>query len=155
MKLSESTLKSDLAVLLKFLPIHVLNRSSSLQSLPPAILSDIRYVSLKPSIRDPLIEAHVSELPLAPTNIDGTPEEYEAQLRQKHERERRERALAARQLRVEEEKRKQRGILHHSKGLLREGEQELERAKKIGKEGLLGYIESNNVRVSPNIPAGS
>ena len=119
------------------------------------MLSDIRYVSLKPSIRDPLIEAHVSELPPAPTNIGGTPEEYEAQLRQEQERERRERALAARQLRVEEEKRKQKGVLHHSKGLLREGEQELERAKRIGKEGLLGYRESDNVPVTPTSPAGS
>ena len=118
------------------------------------MLSDIRYVSLKPSIRDPLIEAHVSGLPPAPNNIDGFPEEYEVQLRQKQERERRERALAARQSRVEEEKRKQRGVLHHSKGLLREGEQELERAKRIGKEGLLGYIESDNVPVSPTNPAG-
>ena len=118
------------------------------------MLSDIRYISLKPSIRDPLIEAHVSELPPAPTNIDRSPEEHEAQVRQEQERERRERALAARQSRVEEEKRKQRGVLHHSKGLLREGEQELERAKRIGKEGLLGYIETDHVSVSPNSPAG-
>ncbi|KAL8797780.1 MAG: hypothetical protein Q9195_000132 [Heterodermia aff. obscurata] len=155
LKLPESTLKSDLAALLKFLPIHVLNRSSNLENLPPAMLSDIRYVSLKPSIRDPLIEAHVSELPPAPTNIDVSPEEYEVELRKRQERERRERALAARQMRVEEEKRKQRGVLHHSKGLLREGEQELERAKRVGKEGLLGYIESDNIPVSPTGPAGS
>ena len=119
------------------------------------MLSDIRYVSLKPSIRDPLIKAHISGLPPAPTDIDATPEEYAIQLGQKQERERRERALAARQLHVEEEKRKQRGVLQHSKGLLREGEQELERAKRIGKEGLLGYIESDNVPVSPTSPAGS
>ena len=91
----------------------------------------------------------MSELLPAPTNIDGSPEEYEVRLRQRQERERRERALTARQLRVEEEKRKQRGVLHHSKGLLREGEQELERAKTVGKEGLLGYIESDNAPVSP------
>ena len=61
--------------------------------------------------------------------------------KQRQERERREKALAERQMRVEEEKRRQRGALQYSKGVLREGEQELERAKKVGKEGLLGYMQ--------------
>ena len=32
----------------------------------------------------------------------------------------------------------------YSKGMLQEGEQELERAKRVGKEGLLGYMEDND-----------
>lgn len=107
----ESTLKSDLAALLKFLPVHVLNRSTSLDALPPAMLTDIRYLSLKASVRDPIIEAHISRLPLAPTDLDVSSEEYEAQSKQKQERERREKALADRQTRVEVEKRKQIGEL--------------------------------------------
>lgn len=144
LKLPESTLKSDLAALLKFLPVHVLNRSVSLESLPPAMVTDIRFISLKPSVRDPIIEAHISKLAPAPTDLDMTSEEYEARLKQNEERERRERALADRQTRIEEEKRKQRGELQRSKGMLREGEQELERAKRVGKEGLLGYMESKS-----------
>ena len=107
------------------------------------MLTDIRYVSLKASVRDPLIKSHIENLPPAPTDLDVSPEEYESQLKKKQERERRERALAERQSRVEEEKRKQRGALQYSKGMLREGEQELERAKRVGKEGLLGYMEDH------------
>ena len=149
MKLSESTLKSDLAALIKFLPVHVFNRSTSLDALPPAMLTDIRYISLKPSTRDPIIEAQISRSPPAPKDVDLSPEEYEIQLKQRQERERREKALAERQARVEEEKRRQRGALQYSKGILREGEQELERAKKVGKEGLLGYMETNGPLSSP------
>ena len=106
------------------------------------MLSDIRYISLRDSVRDPIIEAHISRLSPGPTNLDVSAEEYEAQSRQKQERERR--ALADRQTRVEDEKRKARRALKFSKGLIREGEQELERATRIGKEGLLGYIEDRD-----------
>ena len=143
LKVPESTLKSDLAALLKFLPAHVLNRSTNMEALPPAMLTDIRYISLKASVRDPIIEAHISRLGPAPTDLDMSPEEYEEQMKQKQERERREKALSERQMRVEEEKRKHRGQLQYSKGMLREGEQELERARKVGKEGLLGYMETD------------
>lgn len=150
LKLSESTLKSDLAALIKFLPVHVFNRSTSLDNLPSAMLTDIRYISLKPSTRDPIIEDHISSLPPAPTDVDVSPEEHDIRLKQRQERERREKALAERQARVEEEKRRQRGALKYSKGMLREGEQELERAKKVGKEGLLGHMEKSGPLGSPS-----
>lgn len=109
------------------------------------MLTDIRYVSMKASVRDPIIKSHIQKMPPAPTDLDVSPEEFETQLKKKQERERRERALAERQSRVEEEKRKQRGALQYSKGMLREGEQELERAKRVGKEGLLGYMEGHEM----------
>ena len=109
------------------------------------MLTDIRYISLKASVRDPIIRAHIEKVPPAPTDLDVSPEEYESRLKKQQERERRERALAERQNRVEEEKRKQRGALQYSKGMLREGEQELERAKRVGKDGLLGYMEGHEM----------
>ena len=57
------------------------------------------------------------------------------------ERERREKALAERRKQVLEEKQRQKGSLQLSKGMLREGEAEIERAMRIGKDGLKGYMK--------------
>lgn len=137
LKLPESTLKADLVNLLKSTPLHILNHCTTTDSLPPDLLTDLRYISLRNTIRDPLISAHISTLPPAPANLVS--EEADDQARQ--ERERRERALADRQAQVQEERRRQRGALQHSKGMLREGEEEVQRAMRVGKEGLLGYME--------------
>ena len=150
LKLPESTLKSDLSALLKSLPLHVLNKSTSLEALPPVILTDIRYVSLRPYTRDPLIEAYISTLPPAPEQSDVSPEEEAELSRQKQERGRRERALAERERRVQEEKRRQKSALQYSKGMLREGEEEIERAMKVSKEGLRGYLEGGEAPKLPN-----
>lgn len=53
---------------------------------------------------------------------------------------RREYALSERQKQVQEEKRRQRGALQFSKGVLREGEAEIERAMRVTKEGLKGHM---------------
>ena len=136
LKLPESTLKADLVALLKSTPLNMLNRSTSIELLPATLLTDVRFISLRTTIREPLIEAYVSTLPLAP------PERSigEVDVQAESERKRRERALAERQSQVQEEKKRQKGALQHSKGILREGEEEVERAMKVGKEGLLGHI---------------
>ena len=140
LKLPESTLRADLVTLLKSIPLHAINRSTTIDTLPPNILTDMRYISLRKSIRTPLIEAHVASLPPTSTDLEISPEEEEAQAKEKQERDRREKALAERQKQVEDEKRRQRGALKHSKGMLREEEDEVQRAMRIGKGGLLGYI---------------
>ena len=140
LKLSEATLKADLVELLKSIPLYALNRSITINALPTILLTDTRYVSLRPVIRDPLIEAHISTLPLGPTSLEISPEEQEAQAKERQERQRRQEALAERQKRVQEEKRKQSGSLRYSKGMLREGEEEVQRAMRVGKEGLLGQM---------------
>lgn len=149
LKLPESTLKSDLAALLKFLPLHVLNKSSTLDALPPAMLTDLRYISVKPAIRDPIIESHIAALPPVPTHIDMSPEEGENLAKQRQERKRREQALADRQTQVQVEKRRQKGALRYSKGVLREGELESERARRVGKKGLMGYMQDET---APPLP---
>ena len=141
LKLPESTLKADLVKLLKSTPLHAINRSTTLDTLPPDMLTDMRYISLRKSIRTPLIEAHVATLPPASTDLDISIEEEEAQAKEKQERERREKALAERQKQVEDEKRRQQGALKQSKGMLREEEDEIQKAMRIGKEGLLGYMD--------------
>ena len=139
-KLSESTLKTELVELLKSIPLHALNKTSSIDTLPSALLTDTRYISLRKSIRDPLVEAHISALAPAPTDVEISPEEEKAQAKERQERERREKALADRQKQVEIEKRRQRGALQFSKGMLQEEEEEIQRAMKVGKEGLLGHM---------------
>lgn len=138
------------------MPLHALNRSTYPELLPPNFLTDLCYFSLRPSIRDPLIEAHISSLPPAPTGLEISPEEEAVHAKEKQERERREKALEERQWQVQEERRRQRGELHHSKGMLREGEEEVERAMRVGKDGLLGYREGHERReLAPREMSGS
>ncbi|KAL8909124.1 MAG: hypothetical protein Q9171_005190 [Xanthocarpia ochracea] len=141
LKLPESTLKSDLVSLLKSMPLHALNRSTSMAALPPTMLTNIHYIALRPSIRNSLIETHISTLPEAPDTLED-PKEREEKTRQKQEREQR-KALAERQTQVQKEKKKAREALEYSKGVMREGEREVQEAMKVGKEGLLSYIEKD------------
>ncbi|MCJ1380106.1 hypothetical protein MMC17_003209 [Xylographa soralifera] len=141
LKLPESSLKSDLTSLLKSLSLRELNRSTSLETLPPTLLTDMRYISLRAQVRDPLIEAFIAISPPAPEESGLTAEEETELVKQRKDRERREKALAERERMVQDEKRKQRGVLQHSKGMLREGEEEIERAMHVGKEGLLSHLE--------------
>ena len=143
LKLPESRLKADLVTLLKSIPIHALNCATAIENIPPALLTDLRFVSLRASIRDPLVEAHISTLPSAPTQLEASPEEEQAVAKARHERERREQALTERQRNVQEEKRRQQNALRYSKDILQEGNFEVEQAMRVGKDGLLGYMETN------------
>lgn len=87
------------------------------------------------------MEAYVSTLASAPEATDISPEEEAALAERKEQRERRAKALADREKRVQEEKRRQNGALRYSKGVLREGEEEIERAMKVGREGLKSQLE--------------
>ncbi|KXG48104.1 WW/Rsp5/WWP [Penicillium griseofulvum] len=140
LKQPESTRKSDLSALLKSVPLDLLHRSSNLEALPNMIITDVRYIGLAPEVRNPLIEAYISTLPPAP-EVQMTAEELEEADRKRVEREKRERALADREKRVEEEKRRQRGDLLRGKHLLREGEAEIEQAMRVNKDGLLSHMD--------------
>lgn len=142
LKLPESTRKSDLSALLKSIPLHLLNQSSTLETLPSAVLTDLRFISLNSKVRDPLIEAYISTLLPAPEPTIFSSEEQEELEKKKAEREKREKALADRERSFQEEKRKQTGALRYSKEVLREGEAEIERAMNVGKDGLRGYLDS-------------
>ncbi|OJD19307.1 hypothetical protein AJ78_00756 [Emergomyces pasteurianus Ep9510] len=141
LKLPESTRKSDLSALLKSTPLHMLNRSSTSDTLPASMVTDLRYISLPPKVRDPLIEAYISTLPPAPEPQDIPVEEQMERDRRRAEREKREKALAERELRVQEQKRKQRSAVMHGRDMLQQGEAELEMAMRVGKAGLKSHME--------------
>ena len=136
LKLPESTRKANLSALLKTIPLEALNRSSNTAALPPQLITDIGYISLPVKVRDPLIEAYISTLPPAPERED----EPEVLYRKRADRQKREKALAERERRVQQEKITRQSDLLRSKSLLKEGEAELEEAMKVGKEGLRSHI---------------
>jgi hypothetical protein len=136
-----SDLKSDLSALLRAQPLIALNRSSTLDTLPAPVVTDLRYISLPPATRNALIETYISTLPAAPEGAALSAEEEAARQKKWAERERREKALADRERRVRDEKRRHERDLEYGKGRLREEEGERERALKVGKEGLKGHLE--------------
>jgi len=136
-----SDLKSDLSALLRAQPLALLNRSTTIDTLPSAVLSDLCYISLPPSTRESLINTYISTLPPAPEGVVYSAEEEAERAKKWAERERREKALADRERRVREEKRRQERDLAYGKGRLREEEAEIERAMNVGKEGLKSYLK--------------
>ena len=110
-----------------------------MELLPPTLLTDIRFVSLRAAVRDPLVEAHISTLPEAPEDAGGPHNEEGSLAEQKQARDRR-KALAERQLQVQREKKKAREALEYSRGVLKEGEREIQEAMKVRKDGLLGHM---------------
>jgi hypothetical protein len=135
LQLPRSTLIPDFTSLLKSLPVSQLNRDTPLAALPSTLLTDMRYISLAPSVRDPLISTYIPTLPPAPESPRSAEQEEDA-VAKRQDKERREKALAERERRVEQEKRKQRRDLEIGKGHLREEERELERAMHISKSGI-------------------
>lgn len=138
MKLPQSTLKSDFLNLLKAQPISVLNNSTLPSHLPAAVIADIKYISLDPATRDPLVESFISTLPPAPEA--GADDENEETIKERSEKQRRQKALDDRERQVAEEKRRQRRNLEAGKGRLREEEAEIARAMNVTRKGLKGHL---------------
>ena len=139
LKLPESKLKADLVDLLKSLPLQILDRNVTLETLPPTVLKDLRYVSLRRSVRDPMITTFLESLPFAPKALDDA--DQEATDLQKQERQTRERALAERQKHIGEERRRIRGAMYYSREVLKEREEEIARARQFGRNGLMSHEE--------------
>ena len=140
LKMPESSLKADLTALLKAQPLATLNRSTSLEALPSALLTDMRYVSVPARVRDPLIEAYIAIQPPAPEADGKDPEDVERYAKDKEERARRERALAEREQRVREQQRRNTAAKRHGREMLREEEGEVQRAMRVGREGLKSHV---------------
>ena len=144
LKLPASKLKDDLETLMKGLPIHVLNRDSSVEALPKEMLADVRFISLVPSIRDPLIREYLRSLGPAPDDTGLSAEEYAEREKRRAEREKREMAMREREKRVEEEQRKRERDLRMGRERLREGEREIEQAMKVGRSGLKAQLDGRD-----------
>ena len=141
MKLPASARKSDLSELLKSLPLSQLNRSTSVAALPSKLLIDVRFAALPATIRDPLVETYISTLSPAPGADDADEMEEVEMAKARQERQRREEALKERERRVQAEKQRAKRQEMMAKGMLLEGEMELERAMKVSKGGLKGQLE--------------
>ncbi|EON97184.1 putative dna replication protein 4 protein [Phaeoacremonium minimum UCRPA7] len=139
LKLPQSTLKSDLTTLLKSISSSKLNNQTLPSHLPAEIVTDLRYISLDPKTRDPLLEAYIQTLG-PPPEAGEADEDDEATKRAREDRKKREKALRDREHAVEEEKRRQEKKLRHSKAMLREEEQELTRAMQVDKRGLQSQL---------------
>ncbi|KAI1633532.1 hypothetical protein F4809DRAFT_583165 [Biscogniauxia mediterranea] len=138
LRLPPDQLKKDLAALLREIPLRALNNQTLLENLPSRLLADLRYISLDPKVRDPLIEAYVRTLGPPPEGEEE--EETEAVRKAREDRRKREKALEERERAVAEEKRRQRRQLEHGRAALREEERELEKAMQVGKKGLQSQL---------------
>lgn len=149
LKLPEATRKSDLTKLLKDMPLSAVNRSTTVETLPPPVLIDLRFISLPTKIRDPLIESHIATLQDAPERTgDLTAEEQIEHDRRAVDRKKREEALAEREKLVAKNRRKQRGALRQGRDLMRENEMELDQAMRARNDGLLGYLDESGAGVT-------
>ncbi|KAJ3579391.1 hypothetical protein NPX13_g1174 [Xylaria arbuscula] len=138
LKLSQETLKKDLISLLKEIPTRTLNNQTLMENLPSQLLADVRYISLDPKTRDPMIKAFIQSLGPPPEADEA--DEDEAAKKAREERRKREKALAERERTVAEQKCKQKRQLEYGKAILREEERELEKANQVGKKGLQSQL---------------
>ncbi len=138
LKLPQDTLKKDLRSLLKEIPARALNNQTPMESLPSQLLADLRYISLNPTVRDPILAAYIQSLDPPPEADEADVDEAAKKVRE--ERRKRERALAESERIVAEEKRKQKRQLEFGKAILREEGRELERANQVGKKGLQSQL---------------
>ncbi|KAK7991286.1 hypothetical protein PG988_000080 [Apiospora saccharicola] len=139
LKLPLETQKKDLSVLLRSVSLKDLNNKTPPENLPSQLLSDIRYVSIQASVRDPMIKAYIETLPPSPE--EGEAVDDEASRKERADRRKREDALREREKAVEEQKRRQRKQLEYGRAVLREEERELEKAQHIdGRKGIQSQL---------------
>ncbi|KAL2173312.1 uncharacterized protein P884DRAFT_265182 [Thermothelomyces heterothallicus CBS 202.75] len=146
LKLPQATLKADLKKLLESVPLSALNNQTMVSNLPSQILSDIRYISLDPKVRDPFIEAYIQGLGPPPEDGEAAEQEDEAAKKAREERRRRERALEERERAVAEEKRRQEKKMQYERARLRDEEREIEKAMHVGKKGLQSQLMADRDR---------
>ncbi|KAI5849753.1 hypothetical protein BZA05DRAFT_374931 [Tricharina praecox] len=141
-KTSESIREVDLKKLLKSTPS--LTRNTALHMLPDSVLADARYVTAPESSRDSIITEFLASLP----EVVLTEEERKAN----EERERRGKALREREWAVRQEKRRNAADEAMAKQLLRDEEAVIERAKIVGKKGLLGHLRKEEAKEETPAP---
>ena len=66
LKLAESTRKADLVVLLKDVPLSLLNRETGVDELPQKVRGHVHFISLPAAERERIVGQYVSSLPPAP-----------------------------------------------------------------------------------------
>lgn len=141
LKLPERTRKADLVTLLESVPLRMLNRDTTLDALPALILSNLHFISLPASAREPVVRTHVSTLPSAPADGEDAEPDAELQKKREEERRKREKALLEREKKVEEERRKAEKEGRWAKRDAKEAEREVREATLgVGRKGLMGQL---------------
>lgn len=149
LKLPPATLKADLKKLLEAVSLSALNSQTLMSNLPPQVLSDIRYISLDPKIRDPFIEAYIKGLGPPPEGGEIADEDDEMTKKLREERRKREKALQDRERAVAEDKKRQEKKLQYERARLRDEEQELKRAMQVSKKGLQSQLAADRQAGTP------
>ncbi|KAF2669919.1 hypothetical protein BT63DRAFT_412704 [Microthyrium microscopicum] len=144
LQLPSRTLTTDLSSFLKTFPISAINRNTSIDELPSFLTTDLRFISVAPSTRDPLIETWIKTRPPPPENALSAKEEALLSAKRK-ERQRREQALLERERKVQETKKQQHRAQSFGKSRLREEEMEIERAMNLDRSGLRTQLEKSRI----------
>lgn len=138
LKMSESDRRDDFMKLLQEASKNgQIHRETTLETLPNEVLRDVKVYALSATLRDMVLHTVTATLP-PPSGEEAVQREL---VKKQEERRRREDALAERQRRVEEEKRKSYGAVRHGREMLRDEAEQLDRAKRVGRDGLIGYMD--------------
>lgn len=140
-RMGERELRGDLEALLKEVPVSATwNRDVSASGdgdggdmLPESVVTNVRYISLKPSVRDAVVREFIRRLP-RDVEVEGEGDVRNHATVNAAEQKRMQ-ALRERERAVDEAKRRQQKELQYGRSRLRE-EQNLDRAMKVGKTGL-------------------
>ena len=140
-KIPESALREDLQNLMESVPPSETwnRRSSSSGILPSSLHSNVKFISLKTDVRNKLVENFIRTLP-EPETLLSEAEKSLPQHKQFEQKKRIE-ALRERTRQVEEAKKSQQRKLISSRSALENEREELGRAFKVGRGGLLGNLD--------------
>lgn len=132
LKTSATIRENDLRKLLK--TTHGLTSRTGLDELPDNIVTDVRYQACPEESRDRLIQDYLRTLPAEAMS--------EEDRKKREEDERRQAAIREREMQVKRQQASARYEEQRAKQLLREEEAAIERAKQVGKRGLLGHLRT-------------
>ncbi|KAI9666985.1 MAG: hypothetical protein M1831_001490 [Alyxoria varia] len=143
-KIPESTLKEDLEELMKSIPPSETwnRRSSASGTLPLSLQSNLKFISLKPEVRDRLLDNFIQALP-EPDTLLSEAEKSDIQ-HKRLEQKKRDEALRERTRWVERAKKSQQRKLMSSRSALEHEREELGRALNVGREGLLSNLDNGS-----------
>ena len=113
--------------------MNALNKSSTKDNLPHQVLGHLHFISLPPTVRDPVIERHIASLPPPPDADEGewSEEHRAAEEKNRAERRKREAAMVERERQVNEEKHRAGREEAQARRSLREEQAELARYARI------------------------
>lgn len=151
-KIPEPELRTDLDKLLSSIPASsTWNSTTSLDhGLPPQLLSDLRYISLQPDLRDRIILAYLRRLPKA---AEAAAQHVGERVEQLVAHKKREAALQERRFQVDHEKKLSQRALASGRNELAAAALELRQATNVSKKSLFEALSYKDGRTkAPTSP---